>query len=63
MKRVFPGKFSAARFWACLAAAAVMQGAGPAAAQDYPSKPMRVIASSAAGGISDIFMQIGRAHV
>ena len=29
----------------------------PASAQDYPSKPMRVIASSAAGGISDIFMR------
>ena len=28
-----------------------------AAAQDYPSKPIRVIASSAAGGISDIFMR------
>jgi tripartite-type tricarboxylate transporter receptor subunit TctC len=30
---------------------------GTAAAQDYPSKPIRVIASSAAGGISDIFMR------
>ena len=29
----------------------------PAAAQDYPTKPVRVIASSAAGGISDIFMR------
>src|SRR5262245_16635144 len=29
----------------------------PAMAQDYPAKPMRVIASSAAGGISDIFMR------
>ena len=28
-----------------------------AAAQDYPSKPIRVIASSAAGGISDVFMR------
>ena len=28
-----------------------------AAQQDYPTKPMRVIASSAAGGISDIFMR------
>jgi tripartite-type tricarboxylate transporter receptor subunit TctC len=28
-----------------------------APAQDYPSKPIRVIASSAAGGISDIFMR------
>ena len=30
---------------------------GAAPAQDYPSKPIRVIASSAAGGISDIFMR------
>jgi tripartite-type tricarboxylate transporter receptor subunit TctC len=28
-----------------------------ALAQDYPSKPIRVVASSAAGGISDIFMR------
>ncbi len=28
-----------------------------ARAQDYPTKPIRVIASSAAGGISDIFMR------
>jgi tripartite-type tricarboxylate transporter receptor subunit TctC len=40
-----------------LVAAAVVALALPAAAQDYPSKPMRVIASSAAGGISDIFMR------
>ena len=25
--------------------------------KDYPSKPMQVIAASAAGGISDIFMR------
>jgi len=31
--------------------------ASPAVAQDYPTKPVRVIASSAAGGISDIFMR------
>jgi tripartite-type tricarboxylate transporter receptor subunit TctC len=30
---------------------------GVAPAQDYPVKPIRVIASSAAGGISDIFMR------
>src|SRR5262245_42972787 len=41
----------------CLFIAAV--GALPVAAiaQDYPTKPIRVIASSAAGGISDIFMR------
>lgn len=31
--------------------------ASVAQAQDYPAKPIRVIASSAAGGISDIFMR------
>jgi len=31
--------------------------ASVARAQDYPAKPIRVIASSAAGGISDIFMR------
>ena len=36
---------------AALALASVAQ------AQDYPAKPIRVIASSAAGGISDIFMR------
>jgi tripartite-type tricarboxylate transporter receptor subunit TctC len=30
---------------------------GAASAQDYPAKPIRVIASSAPGGISDIFMR------
>ena len=30
----------------------------PAAAQDYPTRPVRVIASSSAGGISDIFIRI-----
>jgi tripartite-type tricarboxylate transporter receptor subunit TctC len=31
--------------------------AGPVAAQDFPNKPVRIIAASAAGGISDIFMR------
>lgn len=31
--------------------------AGSALAQDFPAKPVRVIAASAAGGISDIFMR------
>jgi hypothetical protein len=42
----------------CLAVSlAALAGASPALAQDFPSKPIRVIASSAAGGISDIFMR------
>lgn len=36
---------------------AALAFAGVARAQDYPTKPIRVIASSAAGGISDIFMR------
>jgi tripartite-type tricarboxylate transporter receptor subunit TctC len=31
--------------------------AGPAAAQDYPTRPIRVIATSSAGGTSDVFMR------
>ena len=42
---------------ALVLAAAALCASLPAAAQDYPAKPMRVIASSAAGGISDIFMR------
>lgn len=29
----------------------------PAGAQDYPTRPVRVIATSSAGGTSDIFMR------
>lgn len=38
-------------------AAAVVGLAAPSAAQDYPSRPIRVITHSAAGGISDIFIR------
>ena len=41
----------------CLAAALALFSA-VAFAQDYPNKPVRVIASSSAGGISDIFMRV-----
>jgi tripartite-type tricarboxylate transporter receptor subunit TctC len=40
------------------AAFALVAAASSAPAQDYPSKPVRVIASSSAGGISDIFIRI-----
>jgi tripartite-type tricarboxylate transporter receptor subunit TctC len=41
-----------------LAALAVATGAGlPAAAQDYPNRPIRVLTTTSAGGISDIFMR------
>jgi tripartite-type tricarboxylate transporter receptor subunit TctC len=38
--------------------ALALSAAAPAAAQDYPTRPIRVIASSSAGGISDIFIRI-----
>ena len=41
-----------------LAALAWPQLAAPALAQNYPSKPVRVITTSSAGGISDIFIRI-----
>jgi tripartite-type tricarboxylate transporter receptor subunit TctC len=40
-----------------LLCAAALARPGVAAAQDYPAKPIRVIASSAPGGISDIFIR------
>jgi tripartite-type tricarboxylate transporter receptor subunit TctC len=44
------------RIAAVAAALAVLSAS--ASAQDYPNKPVRVIASSSAGGISDIFMRV-----
>jgi tripartite-type tricarboxylate transporter receptor subunit TctC len=38
-------------------AAALFCGVSGAAAQDYPTKPIKVIATSSAGGTSDIFMR------
>ena len=40
-----------------LIAALVSASATLAAAQDYPTRPIRVIASSSAGGTSDVFMR------
>jgi tripartite-type tricarboxylate transporter receptor subunit TctC len=36
---------------------ALMAVAGPALAQDYPSRPVRALTTTSAGGISDIFMR------
>src|SRR5215510_1528840 len=44
-------------FCALLVAAALPLLARPAIAQDYPARPIRVIATSSAGGTSDIFMR------
>jgi tripartite-type tricarboxylate transporter receptor subunit TctC len=50
------------RRWLCIyalfGAFAVLAPLSAAAAQDYPNKPVRVIASSSAGGISDIFIRV-----
>jgi tripartite-type tricarboxylate transporter receptor subunit TctC len=43
---------------ACLAAAAAALLVGPASADDYPNRPIRVLTTSSAGGISDIFMRV-----
>ena len=40
-----------------LLALALLSLPAPAAAQDYPTRPIRVIATSSAGGTSDIFMR------
>ena len=44
--------------WAgALALVALLAPALPAAAQDYPTRPIRVIASQGAGGLSDVWMR------
>ena len=40
-----------------LSLAALLCGLPPAAAQDYPARPIRVITVTSAGGTSDIFMR------
>ena len=39
-------------------ASAIAVASTPAAAQDYPNKPIHVLTTSSAGGISDIFMRV-----
>ena len=48
---------NAIKILASMFSALIVAAATPATAQDYPTRPVRVIASSAAGGISDIFMR------
>ena len=45
------------RWFAAIAVLALAAPAIPAAADDYPSRPIRVIASQGAGGLSDIWMR------
>jgi tripartite-type tricarboxylate transporter receptor subunit TctC len=42
----------------CPAAMFMLAAAAPAAAQDYPTRPIRVITATSAGGTSDIFMRV-----
>jgi len=46
-----------ARLGALALVGAMALGSLPAAAQDYPSRPIRVLTTTSAGGISDIFMR------
>ena len=39
-------------------ASAIAIAASPVSAQDYPNKPIHVLTTSSAGGISDIFMRV-----
>ncbi len=48
---------SRSRSLAVLSLAALLCGLPPAAAQDYPARPIRVITVTSAGGTSDIFMR------
>jgi tripartite-type tricarboxylate transporter receptor subunit TctC len=41
----------------CLAAFALQYAPGPALAQDYPARPIRVIVTTSPGGVSDIFLR------
>ena len=41
-----------------LIAGSVMAGATPCVAQDFPTRPIRTIAATSAGGTSDIFMRV-----
>jgi tripartite-type tricarboxylate transporter receptor subunit TctC len=42
---------------ACIAALAMPHAATPTVAQDYPTRPIRVIVTTSPGGISDIFVR------
>ncbi|HVZ53837.1 MAG TPA: tripartite tricarboxylate transporter substrate binding protein [Pseudolabrys sp.] len=46
------------RFVAALAVLAAATCATAASADDYPSRPIRVLTTSSAGGVSDIFMRV-----
>ena len=36
---------------------ALVAAAGPASAQDYPTRPIKALTTNSAGGISDVFMR------
>jgi tripartite-type tricarboxylate transporter receptor subunit TctC len=45
------------RFLPAIVGLLVTAGASPALAQDYPSRPIKAVTTTSAGGISDIFMR------
>src|SRR5262245_12136493 len=59
-ERLATNKFLMTAFmsrFAALAAALCFGACSYASAQDYPTRPIRVIATSSAGGTSDVFMR------
>ncbi len=59
MKRISrnPGGFSR-RYWGCALAAAIAAQASDTAAQNYPSRPIRVIVPQSAGGSTDLAARV-----
>ena len=52
------------RFWRhCFAALGLAAGLAPAAAQDYPNKPVRIIVPFAPGGSADVFGRAVAQHL
>ena len=49
--------------WVLLGAAPLLAGAPPAAAQPYPSKPIRIIVPFPAGGIADLYGRLIGGHL
>jgi tripartite-type tricarboxylate transporter receptor subunit TctC len=39
---------------------ALVAAAGPALAQNYPTRPIKALTTTSAGGISDVFMRAAR---
>jgi tripartite-type tricarboxylate transporter receptor subunit TctC len=57
---ITPNRRNVMKRWISLAAliTGACAGAAPAAAQDYPARPVRAITALVAGGLSDVFMRL-----